>query len=361
MADRGHEVHVATYHLGEGPVAPNVQVHRIADVPSYRKLGPGPAVGKLLRVDPALAGLLRRLLRQERFDVIHAHHFEGLLVGAAARRGLGVPLVFDAHTLLMSELPYYSLGLPAGAKVTLGRWADRLFPRLADHTICVTETIHDKLVGQGGFDPAKVSVVSNGTEIDHFDPARVGSVAPRPGRTLVFTGNLASYQGIDLLLKAFQRVVARVPEARLLIASDSSFGPYEALARQLGIRDHVDVERSPAFADLPGLLASAEIALNPRENADGIPVKLLNYMAAARPTVSFRGSAPGVTHGLNGWLAKSGDVEAFAEGVVILLQDRERARAMGQAARDYVVENASWPKAAERCERIFESLRARVT
>jgi len=361
VADRGHEVHVATYHLGAGPVASGVRVHRIGDVPSYRKLGPGPALGKLFRVDPALAALLRRLLRQGRFDVIHAHHFEGVLVAAAARVGLGVPLVFDAHTLLMSELPYYSLGLPAGAKATLGRWGDRVFPRLADHTVCVTDTIRDKLVAQGGLDPERVSVISNGTEIDHFDPRRTGPVPPRAARTLIFTGNLAEYQGIDLMLKAFQRVAGRMPGVRLLIASDTPFAAYETLARDLGIRDRIDIEPSPAFADLPRLLASAEIALNPRENADGIPVKLLNYMAAARPTVSFSGSAPGVTHGLNGWLATSGDVDAFSAGIVALLENPERARAMGGAARDYVVEHASWATAAERCERIFESLRTRVT
>lgn len=361
MADRGHEVHVATYHLGAGAVAPNVRVHRIADVPSYRKLSPGPTLGKLVRVDPALTTLLRRLLRQERFDVIHAHHFEGVLVGAVARAGLRVPLVFDAHTLLMSELPYYSMGLPTGAKATLGRWGDWAFPRLADHTVCVTETIRGKLVGQGGLDPARVSVVTNGTEVDHFDPARVGGVARRPGHTLVFTGNLAEYQGIDLMLKAFRQVAAEIPDVRLLIASDSPFDPYEPLARELGIRDRIDLEPSPAFADLPRLIVGADVALNPRENADGVPVKLLNYMAAARPTVSFAGSAPGVTHGLNGWLAESGNIAEFAAGIVALLQEPARARAIGQAARDYVVEHASWPKAALHCERIYESLRARVT
>jgi glycosyltransferase involved in cell wall biosynthesis len=81
-------------------------------------------------------------------------------------------------------------------------------------------------------------------------------------------------------------------------------------------------------------------------------------MAAARPAVSFDGSAPGVTHGLNGWLAASGDVEAFAAGVVALLRDPARGDAIGKAARDYVVENNSWPKAAERCEKIFASLQA---
>jgi glycosyltransferase involved in cell wall biosynthesis len=361
VADRGHDVQVATYHLGGGQVAPNVRVHRIGDRPSYRKLGPGPTLGKLVRLDPALAALLRRLLRSQRFDIIHAHHFEGLLVGAAARVGLRVPLVFDAHTLLMSELPYYSFGLPRAAKATLGRWGDWALPRLANHTVCVTETIREKLVGQGGLRPERVSVVGNGTEVDHFDPARIGPVDPRPGRTLIFTGNLAEYQGIDLMLKAFRLVAAQVPDVRLVIASDTSFDAYETLARDLGIRDRIDLEPSPAFESLPRLLASADIALNPRENADGVPVKLLNYMAAARPAVSFAGSAPGVTHGLNGWLAESGNVDAFAAGVVALLQNPVRARAMGQAARDYVVENASWPKAAERCERIYESLRAGMT
>jgi glycosyltransferase involved in cell wall biosynthesis len=357
VADRGHEVHVATYHLGSGPVAPNVQVHRIGDVPSYRKTSPGPTFRKLVRVDPALTALLRRLLRRQRFDVIHAHHFEGLLVGAAARVGQRVPLVFDAHTLLMSELPYYRFGLPISAKTTLGRWGDRIFPRLAEHTICVTETIRGKLVEQTGIASQCVSVVENGIELEHFDPARHPSPPRRPGRSLIFTGNLAEYQGIDLMLKVFQQVIAAVPDARLLIATDSSFGPYEALARELGIRDRIDLIPSPGFEGLPALLLGADVALNPRTDCDGIPVKLLNYMAAARPTVSFDTAAPGVTHGANGWLAESGNVEAFAAGVVALLQDRDRARTIGQSARDYVVEHASWPKAAEHCERIFESLR----
>lgn len=361
IADRGHEVHVATYHLGSGVVSSAVHVHRIGEVRSYRKLSPGPTLKKLFRVDPALTLLLRRLLRSRSFDIIHAHHFEGLLVGAAARIGLDVPLVFDAHTLLMSELPYYSLGLPASAKAGMGRWMDRWMPRLAEHTVCVTETIRDKLIEQAGMDPGKVSVVANGTEVDHFDPARARATRPLNGKTLIFSGNLAEYQGIDLMLKAFRHVVVRVSDARLVIATDSSFAPYEDLARELGIRDRIDLVASPAFSELPGLLAGADVALNPRTNCDGVPVKLLNYMAAGRPVVSFDSSAPGVTHDKTGWLVESGNVEAFADGIVALLKDSRRADEIGRAARDYVVEFCSWPKAAERCEGLYRDLRSRIT
>lgn len=356
LTERGHEVHVVTYHLGGGPISPQVQLHRIRDVSWYRRLSPGPTYGKLVWVDPILARLLRGLLRQHRFDVIHGHHYEGLLVGAAARIGTHTPLVYDAHTLLMSELPYYPLGLPDGVKRSLGTWMDGWLPRLADHTVCVTDTIRNKLVGDAGFDPSRVSVVSNGVEYEHFDPAGHPPAGTGGDRTLIFTGNLAEYQGIDLMLKAFALALPRVPDARLRIASDSTFDSYEPLARELGVRERIVIIPSPTFAQLPGLLASSDVAVNPRVDCDGVPVKLLNYMASARPVVSFASSAPGVVHGETGWLAESGNVAALADGMVRLLDDRALAGRIGRAARQYVAGNCRWQIVAERCELLYRQL-----
>jgi glycosyltransferase involved in cell wall biosynthesis len=359
LAARGHEVHVATYHLGSGPVAADVRVHRIDAIRSYRRLSPGPTYWKLLRVDPPLARLLRRLLIDHSFDVIHAHHYEGLLVGAAARRGMRVPLVYDAHTLLMSELPYYRLGLPMAAKRGLGRWFDGWMPGLAEHTVCVTDTIRDKLVGAAGMEPGRVSVIANGVEVDHFGADASRTKASRAGRLLIFTGNLAEYQGIDLLLRAFAEVAPRYDDLRLRIASDSSFRPYEALAQELRIRERVELVPAPPFSALPQMLAEADLAANPRVDCDGVPVKLLNYMAASLPVVSFDTSAPGVVHGTTGWLAESGNIKAFAEGIAALLDDPVRAGTIGRAAREYIVRNCSWSTAAEHCEELYRPLCAR--
>jgi glycosyltransferase involved in cell wall biosynthesis len=84
-------------------------------------------------------------------------------------------------------------------------------------------------------------------------------------------------------------------------------------------------------------------------------------MAAACAVVSFDSAAPGVRHGRTGWLVESGNVEAFADGVVTLLQDSQRAGEIGRAARDYVVETCSWPMAAERCEQLYLQLQGRMT
>ena len=356
LAGRGHEVHVATYHLGTGVVSPRVNLHRIRELAWYQKLSPGPTYRKLAFVDPILTRLVRGLLQQHRFDVIHGHHYEGLLVGAAARVGTGVPLVYDAHTLLMSELPFYSLGLPYGIKRGLGRWMDGWMPRLADHTVCVTDTIRNKLVADAGYTPSRVSVITNGVEYEHFDPDVHPTAAVAAGGSFIFTGNLAEYQGIDLMLKAFAAALPRIPAARLRIASDSSFEPYEALARDLGIRQRIDVISSPAFSELPGLLAASDVAINPRVDCDGVPVKLLNYMASGRPVVSFVSSAPGVVHERTGWLVESGNVSALADGMVTLLQNPELAQSIGRAARQYVAENCRWQVVAERCETLYRNL-----
>jgi glycosyltransferase involved in cell wall biosynthesis len=357
LADRGHEVHILTYHLGSGPVAPAVQVHRIRDVPSYQKLSPGPTYAKLFRVDPLLIGLSRRLLRSQSFDVIHAHHYEGLLVAAAARLGRRIPIVYDAHTLLMNELPSYPLGLPYGVKRAISIGLDRLLPALADHTVCVSQVIHDRLITHARIDPKKVSVMANGVEFEHFDPAPYAADTRADHKRVIFTGNLAAYQGVDLLLKAFALVVARVPAARLVIGTDSSLEPYEGLAAKLGIRDRIDIIPSPSFAELPRLIAGADVAVNPRVDCDGIPVKLLNYMATGRAVVSFDSSAPGVVHGQTGWLARSGNISALAEGIVTLLNDTELAARLGAAARQYVANNSRWSIVAERCEALYRDLK----
>jgi glycosyltransferase involved in cell wall biosynthesis len=135
LAARGHEVHVVTYSLGTAELVAGVTVHRAPRLPGYLTTSPGPTLPKLLALDPMLVGTLFRLLRTQPIDIIHAHHYEGLLVARAAKAFTRIPMVYDAHTLLGSELGFFRLGLPRRLAVALGEHLDRRLPRLADHVI----------------------------------------------------------------------------------------------------------------------------------------------------------------------------------------------------------------------------------
>lgn len=354
LVRRGHEVHVATYHLGQELPDPPFVVHRIRDVPGYRRTAPGPTLRKLVQLDPMLVRLLRRLHGEVRFDVVHAHHYEGVLVASCAYKG--VPIIYDAHTMLAGELPHYPLGLPRWLKRAAGAHLDRRLPRRADRIIAVSDSIRDTLVAIGAAAPERVHVIPNGVDWERF---HVEHSVRRDGRTVIFTGNLSPYQRVDLLIQAFARLHARRPDARLMIVTDSTFAPYEALAQELGVRDAIDLRNAP-FAQQPALLAAAGVAVNPRVECDGIPQKLVNYMAAAAPIVSFDGSAVHLRHEVTGLRVPDGDTAAMADAIERLLDDRALAQRLGDAARQQVQRDFSWDGVAARIEQVYhETIAAR--
>ena len=354
MARRGHEVRVFTYHLGQDSQDDDIVICRTPALPTYKKYSPGPSLQKLLIVDPLLTAKVLVGLRRTPVDVIHAHHYEGLLVAKLARLGRHTPLIYDAHTLLGSELPFFKLGLSKRMVAKLGTRLDRWLPRLSDHVVPVTQTIKDKLTGYG-MATEDITVITNGVEHEMFAPGDDGARLSNGPPRLIFTGNLAGYQGIDNLLKAFARVVAKQKEVRLLFVTESSFEPYQAMASELDIDSQIDFAAAP-FSQHPALLAESAIAVNPRMDADGIPQKLLNYMAAGRPTVSFQGSAPCIEHGETGWVVENGDISAFAEGILKLLREPDLAERLGRQARDSVLANFTWEIAAEKCETLYRRL-----
>ena len=351
LAARGHDVHVVSYHLGEAlDASAGLTVHRIDDVSAYRRTAPGPTPRKLLQLDPMLAALLGSLHREVAFDAVHAHHYEGVLV--AARAGGSTPIVYDAHTTLAGELPQYRLGIPKGIARRIGRALDRRLPRLAQHTIAVSDGVRDALVSLGAVPAHRIDVVPNGIEWELFDDLP----QQRSGdRFVVFAGNLAPYQRVDLLLRAFAELRRSRADVRLLVLTESAFAPHEALARALGVRDSIDVRDAP-FREQPALLARASVAVNPRVECDGLPQKLLNYMAAGVPVVSFEGSAVHLEHGRTGLRVPNGDTRSMAAAIGQLLDQEELATRLGSAAREQVRRDFSWSAVAERVEGVYRKL-----
>jgi glycosyltransferase involved in cell wall biosynthesis len=324
LGRRGHDVDVVTYHLGASAQNTAFRIYRIANVKTYQKQSPGPSYQKLGLLDPLLAAKLIRLVRDRRYNIIHAHHVEGLLTALPAHLLFRIPLVFDAHTLLEFELPYYRLGLPRGILKRIGKVMDARLP------------------------------VPNGVEADFFEVgSRPASGCPHPGPRLVYTGSLATYQRIDLLLHAFAKARRKQPGLWLQILTDNTFGAYESMARALGVRDSIEVTKS-SLEELPAHLAAADVAVNARTECSGLPQKLLNYMAGGCPIVSFSGSAKHVVHEHTALVVPNHDVDAFADAILRLVSDRELAGRLGANARAFVRTELSWSRTADCIETVYD-------
>jgi len=161
-------------------------------------------------LDPLLFLSTLRVVRRYRIPIIHAHHYEGLLVGLAVRALTGAKVVYDAHTLLGEELSSYAPRLLRRSLRFIGKMMDETLPGRADHVIPVTEDIYDVLATRGETS-SRMTVVGNGIETD-VEPLVEQELLRQPNpvpERIVFAGNLAAYQGVSLLLDAFSRVAAR--------------------------------------------------------------------------------------------------------------------------------------------------------
>jgi glycosyltransferase involved in cell wall biosynthesis len=356
LADMGHEVHIVTYHLGTQVSSNGIAIHRIPNIPTYTRFSPGPTYQKVFLVDPILCAKLVRVILKHKIDLMHAHHFEGALVAFGARAATGRKVIYDAHTTLAGELHHYETKIPAAAS----RMLDGFVPRRADHVVAVSDDIAT-FVQEKGVSASRVTVIPTGVNMEDFEQVDSSQTRTRLGvgaaPLLVYTGGLAAFQGVSFLLAAMKQIAAAEPAARLVIVSaDTDITYLVQEAEALGISDKTLFLTDVPFAKVPPYLACADVAVIPRIGCPGTPQKLGTYMAAKKAIVSFEGAAKLLRNGITGVTVPDGDIPAFAEAVLALFRDRERARRLGEAACEEIAREYSWPPLARRVDEVYQKL-----
>ena len=318
--NRGHEVAFVSPSRGDFVELAEREGFRTRVVP----LGGALDLRSLLR--------LRALLRAERADVLHTHvHFSLNVLGRLAGRLAGARVVAHMHIANV----FRAGGLARRAQVAV----DNATARLCARIVAVSEATRDSLVRQG-YPAARVVVVHNG-----IGPAApVEPHRPDAAPVLLHVGRLAPVKGQRELIEALA-LLRRTDAVAVLAGKDLETGgsyqrELETLTAELGVHERV------VFAgyrdDVTALLAAADVFVLP-SFAEGLPLTVLEAMAAARPVVASRagGMPEAVVHGETGMLVPPGDVEALAGALDDLLADPERARRLGEAGKRRVEERFS--------------------
>jgi glycosyltransferase involved in cell wall biosynthesis len=162
------------------------------------------------------------------------------------------------------------------------------------------------------------------------------------GENIVSVGRLVPKKGFDLLIRAFARLDR--PHVRLRIAGD---GPERAalvaLAEAEGVADRVDFLGALPHAEALAMIRSGAIFALPCRTSstgdrDGIPVVLMEAMAAGKPVIAGRLEtiAELVQDGTSGLLVPPDDVSALTQALRRLVDDPAAGKAMGLAGRRHV-------------------------
>lgn len=313
----------------------------------------------------AITVYLLRALREAQPDLVHAFKPKGhaglavqaLWLAQRSNKWRG-SLVIDADDWEGAGGWNDRAGYPMLAR-WLFAWQERWGFRHADALTVASRWLETQAYAHGA---RRVLYLPNGVDASVPQPTAAQERQGPP--TALLLTRFVEFQPAQLV-DIWDRVIARLPAARLIVAG-GALRDEASVARRLlaaaGLEAMVEWLDVVPPSELPALYARADVAFFPananRINRAKSATRLADLLAAGVPVVASRiGEQEAyMVDGETGLLTPPGDGRALGEALADLLADRARARRMGQAAQRRMAEQFAWTKLAEKVERLYEEI-----
>ncbi|MCW2567993.1 MAG: UDP-N-acetylglucosamine [Mycobacterium sp.] len=375
LAEAGVEVEVFTRATSSDlpPVvelAPGVTVRHVTAGP-FEGLGKADLPAQLCAFT---SGVLRAEAMQDpgHYDLVHSHYWLSGQVGWLAKDRWGVPLVHTAHTLAKVKNANLADGdTPEPLSRLIG---EEQVVAESDALVANTEDEARQLVDRYGADPARVSTVAPGVDLDRFAPgdrraARAEFGIAADAVVLLFVGRIQPLKAPDVLLHAAAELLAADPQLRSRLVVAVCGGPsgsgleepehLQRLAVELGVDDVTRFLRPLPPDRLSELYRAADVVVVPSHN-ESFGLVAVEAQACGTPVVAAAvgGLVTAVAHDASGLLVAGHEPADYASALRRLirdpgLRDRLSAGAVRHAAA------FSWERTAEGLLAVYTDALAR--
>ncbi len=299
------------------------------------------------------AGKVRKLLKQIKPDLLHAHYASGY--GTLGRLSRFHPYLVSVWGADIYEFPQQSFLHRRLIKDNLSS---------ADH-VCSTSEI--MAVQARRYCDRPITVTPFGVDCQQFRP-NDGLCSDTEEIVIGTVKSLEEKYGVEYLVKSFALVAEKYrgcKKVKLLIAGDGSLREdLQSLAAALGVgalthfTGHVPHDEVPKVLNTFSVFAAVSI-----RESESFGVAALEASACGLPVVVSRiGGLPEVvSNEVTGIIVPPGDVQATADAISRLVDDPALCHRLGAAGRAFVLENYEWNENASRMERLYESIVSRRT
>ncbi len=278
------------------------------------------------RFDLRVLAPLQQRVRDEGYQLLHAHTPRTALVASLLSRTTRLPWIYHVHS-------------PAARDSS--RWfqnrvnasIERFSLRRCWHQITVSQSLHRDVVA-AGWPADRVTTIHNG--VPAVRPPRTATPQPGGRWNLGMVALMRPRKGLEIALQAIRQLVSEGRDVHLRCIGPFESETYQAsierLVEALEIRDHVTLG---GFAeDVPAALAQLDALLLPSLYGEGLPMVVLEAMAAALPVVATRveGTPEAIRDGQDGLLAEPGSSQSLAAQIARLVSGDADWSAMAEAA-----------------------------
>lgn len=347
LSELGVSVDVLSFPIGADVSIPRVSVLRSRNPLGLKHVPIGFSWRKLV-LDASLWQSFTSLVRAGNYDLVHAVE-EAAYMASVICPPLGQPFLYDMASAIPVELARKWIFRP--------RFMHRLISAAEKHVIStaagvicssglgeyVVRQVPDARVRQWAY-PAQGSRV---------DSARAIAVRTELGlqpdqHVVLYSGNFASYQGIDLLMEAFRIARRSRPDLALVCVGATRQEMLTHAGQRSTLREQqvFIVPRQPRER-IPEYLQLADYLVLPRVSADNVPLKLFDYMASGKPIVATRGNAhEPLLNDTRAFLSEP-NAAAMSDALLAACASGAQAAMIGRAAKAFAAEHFGWGRFVE--------------
>jgi glycosyltransferase involved in cell wall biosynthesis len=306
---------------------------------------------------PAALWLWSRILRIQP-DFIYERYALGNFAGVLAARWARIPIFLEVNSPLAQEkFSTGDLRFPS-----LARFSERRILESATRVLVVSNALKEIFAGQG-IDLEKLVVIPNGIDPGHYDNRNRDAFREKHGLgesiVLGFVGFFREWHRLDLVLELMARDLSGL-DLKLLLVGDGPVRPeLEKAVKEMNIADRVIWTGILDHEEVPSALAAMDIAVQSDVTDYASPLKLIEYMAAARAIVAprKRNIQEIIRDGETGLLFEAGNLKEMGDAMRKFAVDPELRERLGRSAREHLIRNKyTWDSNADRVLEIFEKV-----
>ena len=297
------------------------------------------------RADWRAVRQIEEYIQEDAIDVVHTHGYKADLYGFLAAWRLGKPVVATCHNWV-------------GGTTALGIYnhLDRLALKKFGALAAVSDEVAQRLL-DAGVPAEKIKIIANGIDVQAFEHAQPLPVLNVTNEKVIgMVARLDLQKGFEYLLRAVRELCNTFAGLKVVIVGE---GPdrqaIEEMVKEYGLQSNVVLAGQQS--EMPAVYAAMDIFVLPSLN-EGLPMTILEAMAASRPVIATRvGAIPKVIHdGENGLLVNPRDTEGLRNAIASLLSDPERCRRMGEKAHDWVSRNYTSEAMALKYRQLYDEI-----
>jgi alpha-maltose-1-phosphate synthase len=287
-------------------------------------------------------------------DVVHAHTWYADMAGVWIRTLHRVPLIVTLHSMEPLR-PWKADQLGSG--YLLSSWIEKTAVETADRVIAVSGQMREDILRHFSVDPDRVVVIHNGIDLERFRHTERRDALDRRGVRepyVLFVGRITDQKGIFHLLTAAAKLP---PTVQVVVCASAPDTPEIEERLRRAVAEHPNVlwiaEMVPVD-EVVQLYSHTAVFVCPSVYE---PFGIINLEAMACRTPVVASAVGGILEvvedGRTGLLVPPAKPDELAAAIRRVLDDRDLARAFGEAGRRRVEERFSWASIAERTERVY--------